>query len=290
MKRLPWWGLAGALLAAVAAALVAARLELSERLHVASRRWEHWQLDEWLVALWVFSAVLLLLYLRRHSQLQSALADNRRLARATLALQEDERRRLARELHDELGQALNALRLEALSLRDLPGAAGEAGERMADQAGRAYATVRDLMHRLRPVALDELGLVAALEACLDVWRRAAPQLQLRLAVAGDVEGLDEATNLAVYRVVQEALTNCLRHAQARRVDIDLTRGPDAPELLLEIRDDGRGVPEGAVPNRGFGVAGMRERIELLGGRFDWQGKPGSGVAIRVEIPLLRESA
>ncbi|MFM1884934.1 MAG: hypothetical protein RL026_91 [Pseudomonadota bacterium] len=285
MNRSPWWGLSGAALLALAAALVATWLEFAERLHLASRRWEHLQLDEWLVALWVFAASLVVLYARRHAQLQAAMADNRRLRRATLALQEDERRHLARELHDELGQVLNALRLEALALEELPGPAGEAGLRIGAQSAQAYAAVRDLMHRLRPAALDELGLVAALEACMDVWRRAAPALQLRLSVAGELEGLDEAVNLAIYRLVQEALTNALRHARATRVEIDLTRGPAAAEVLLEIRDDGVGVPDGRPPTCGFGIAGMRERIELLGGRFSWQGRPGAGVTVRAEIPL-----
>src|SRR5690606_33857137 len=123
----------------------------------------------------------------------------------------------------------------------LPGSA--AAERIAGNADRVYAAAGDLVRRLRPTALDELGLRAALEACADRWRLSHPQLSVQLSMNGQLDALGEARSLALYRIVQEGLTNCVRHAEARHFYIDLTRdaGP-AGGVVLEMRDDGRGLP------------------------------------------------
>lgn len=280
-----WRDLAIAVVAALLAALLAAQFDLHEQLFETTRRWEHFQLDEWPSALLVFALCMVVLYARRHAQLRRVLAENRRLVSRLLQVQEDERRRLAHELHDELGQTLNAIKLDALALPESP-----AAQRIAANADRVYGAAGDLVRSLRPTALDELGLAAALEACVDRWRMTHPGLTVQLSLGGNLDGLGELVNLAIYRVVQEALTNCVRHAGARNFYIDLTRGAGrAGGVVLEMRDDGRGFDPGQLRPSSSGIAGMRERVTLLGGRFTLLSSPGQGVTIQVEIPPGQES-
>ena len=148
-----------------------------------------------------------------------------------------------------------------------------------------------LVRRLRPPALDELGLRAALEACVGRWRVSHPALAVQLSMSGDLDGLGETRSLALYRIVQEGLTNCVRHADARHFYIDLTRDPEpGGGVLLEMRDDGKGIAVDASRSRGSGLTGMRERVTLLDGQFELLSGPGRGVTIRIEIPLDREDA
>jgi signal transduction histidine kinase len=263
---------------AVLAGLLAAQVELSELLFRSTRRWEPLQLDEWPTALLVFAVAMVLLYARRHAQLRRALDDNRFLVGRVIEVQEEERRRLARELHDELGQTLNAIRLDALSMHD------DAARRIATNADRVYRAAGDLVRNLRPPALDELGLAPALEACVARWRESSPRPAVQLSVGGRIDDLGEMLNITLYRIVQEALTNCVRHADAANLAIDLTRAPEGGNVYLEIRDDGAGFDTGATA-MGGGLAGMRERVALLDGQFELLSAPGRGVTIRVEFPV-----
>jgi two-component system sensor histidine kinase UhpB len=279
-----WRDLAIAVSTALVAALLAAQVELHERLFEVTRQWEHFELDEWPSALLVFALSMVVLYARRHAQLRNALAENRRLMSRLLQVQEEERRRLARELHDELGQTLNAIKLDVMALPD-----AAAAQRIAANADRVYGAAGDLVRSLRPPALDELGLSAALEACVDRWRLSHPSLAVQLSMAGDLDHLGETLSLSLYRVVQEALTNCVRHARASHFYIDLTRDPGPGGVVLEMRDDGQGFDAG-VARSGGGLAGMRERVGLLGGQFELLSGPWRGVTIRIEIPVRQEDA
>jgi signal transduction histidine kinase len=272
-----------ALAGAVVVGLLAARLELNERLFRLTRSWESLQLDEWPTALLAFSLCMVVMYARRHAQLRRALDENRYLVGRLFAVQEDERRRLARELHDELGQTLNAIKLDALSL----GGSAPA-RRIAGNADHVYRAAAGLVQNLRPPALDELGLVTALQACVARWGETCPELAVQLSAGGQLDELGETLNLALYRIVQEALTNCVRHAGASHFYIDLTRAPDVQGLvLLEMRDDGSGLSAEASGSGG-GLAGMRERVALLGGDFELLSRPGQGVTIRIELPVRGE--
>jgi signal transduction histidine kinase len=276
-----WRDLAIAVSAALLAAVLAAKVELQERVFETTRRFEHFELDEWPSGMLVFALCMVVLYARRHAQLRRALGENRHLVIRLLAVQEEERQRLARELHDELGQTLNAIKLDILALPESAAAA-----RIAVNVDRVYGAAGDLVRSLRPTALDELGLPAALEACVDRWRVSHPALAVQLSTAGELEALGEVVNLTLYRVVQEALTNCVRHARADHFYIDLTRGSGRSSgVVLELRDDGQGFDPEAAGQRGSGLTGMRERVGLLGGRFELLSAVGQGVTIRVDIPL-----
>lgn len=284
----------------VAVFAIAAGTELSERLVVAARGFERLQLDELPLALLSFSLGLawfawrrwreMVFELERRQSYECALAHQqnelRELSRRMAEAQETERRLLAHELHDELGQTLNAIKIEAVTVRNASRAALPEIHRAAVSvialSDHVYAVVRDMTSRLRPVALDELGLVGALDHGVAAWRERAPDITFEFTCGKLPVAIDESIAIALYRVVQESLTNILRHAAARRVAIELEGG--AAALRLSIRDDGRGVELGAI-RHGLGLLGMRERIEGLGGNFCVTSRPGTGFRIDATVPL-----
>jgi len=138
-----------------------------------------------------------------------------------------------------------------------------------------------MLQRLHPETLDSLGLDEALQELVKAWRQRNPDIACDLAIAAPLDGLGDALNITVYRVVQEALTNVARHARAHRVEVRVGR-TDA--LEVEVIDDGAGI-ENDAPTRGLGLAGMRERVEALGGTLHLWSKRGRGVALRIELPL-----
>ncbi|MDR2013200.1 MAG: histidine kinase [Rhodanobacter sp.] len=234
--------------------------------------------------------------LRAEQQLAAALADNRRLVRQYAQVQETERARLSRELHDELGQYLNAVKIDAVSLMHLHEPAAAAIDEIAGSIVRnldhVQAAVVGLIRQLRPVGLDELGIEAALEHCIAGWRERLPQAVLTLHCDGDLSALGDSLNLAVYRIVQEGLTNVVRHAHAARVDVRVWRAPSharCPQLRIQVCDDGRGRDRDDQGNAGLGLIGMRERVEALGGELRIDTAPGRGFRLFADIPVAAES-
>jgi PAS domain S-box-containing protein len=227
---------------------------------------------------------------KMQSELARALDENRLLSQRSMQVQEEERRNLARELHDELGQSLNAIKVDAVNIRDHTQAQPEV-QRSAlaiiDVSTQVYDVVRSLMQRLRPVALDDLGLRSAVQYGVDQWQRRHPGVKCRFEAQGELEGFGEKVNITLYRLVQECLTNVAKHADAGRVTISLKR--DGDRVRFEFEDDGRGF-DPAGRKRGLGLIGLRERVESLGGRFELDSAPGSGVRIRVAIPAEEETA
>lgn len=224
------------------------------------------------------------------------LEENRHLARALLAIQEEERRHLARELHDEIGQCLTAIQVETETIRrrvDTDDAVILASlDALVEITSGIYDTVHTVLQRLRPAALDNLGLVEALQDTISAWRERETGMSFHFRHSGRLGGLGEQINITLYRIIQECLTNTANHAQASEVAIELT-GPDAgestqtegpPRVTLVVRDDGCGLA--AQPrHRGFGLIGMRERVEALAGNFELAGPAGKGVTVKVDLPL-----
>ena len=215
------------------------------------------------------------------SLLERVEAERRRSGRLVLRAQEEERKRVARELHDEVNQALTAVlvRLEALSQAAPEALAGELREAKA-LASRAMEELLGLARQLRPTALDDHGLAAAVHGQV---RRFAEQtgIDARLTTSGDPERLSGDGQLAVYRVVQEALANAARHAGATRVDVELASGGDGAEL--RVRDDGRGF-DPAAERGGLGLEGMAERARLVEGALWVRSAPGAGTEIDLHVP------
>jgi signal transduction histidine kinase len=197
-----------------------------------------------------------------------------------------ERSRLARELHDDTAQQLVAIgrQLELLAASCDP-AAGERIEAVHGMVDEALANVRRISRNLRPSLLDELGLVAAIEALVaDQTRQGGPPIELR--VLGRARPLAPAVELALYRIAQEALANALKHAEAERVDLRLRFGDP---VVLEVADDGRGMAAegglaGLARGGGMGVVGMRERASEVGGELTIAAQPGRGTVVRVRVP------
>lgn len=227
---------------------------------------------------------------RKHAEQETTrlLEENRQLARMALAIQEEERANLARELHDELGQSLTAIRAEAecvLQLnRDRSPTISECAGAINAVAGQVYGVVRGMMQRLRPALLDDLGLVAALNELLRQWGSHYPELTVEAAL-DPLPPLTHDVELAAYRIVQEALTNIAKHAAASRIEVVLRVLDQGFEL--RIRDDGRGV-ERSTNGHGYGLIGMRERALAAGGEFHLTTGPGMGTTIHVLLPLTTQ--
>jgi two-component system, NarL family, sensor histidine kinase UhpB len=298
----PWRDIVLVAVVTVACVLLAAHFELSEALYAHTRQWEHFELDEWPVAAFVLALCLVWISWSRYQQtltqlnarraaearLAAALAENRELAQQYLRIQESERKHLARELHDELGQYLNAIKIDAVTIRESVAAESSAPARSAELAAHrtvlavdhVYGVVSDMIRRLRPVGLDELGLVAALENCVDHWRQRLPETRFTLDTSGELDDLGEIMNLTIFRLIQEGLTNSYKHAGASSIEIGLSRAQD---VVLTVVDDGRGV-DMAQRGPGFGLSGMRERVEMMGGAFSVESSPGGGFSIQARLP------
>lgn len=196
--------------------------------------------------------------------------------------QEQERRALSRELHDEVGQSFSAIVMEAENLLDIhPGELQQSRlESIRGIAQRGVDEIRNMSLLLRPSMLDDFGLVPALN-----WqaREAAKRTGLRVQVAASelADKLPEEHTTCIYRVVQEALNNCSRHAQATAVQIALQAKIDG--ILLTVQDDGSGFDPRRV--RGLGLLGMEERVRHLGGAFEIDARPGRGTIVKVQLPL-----
>jgi two-component system sensor histidine kinase UhpB len=206
--------------------------------------------------------------------------ERRESALRALAAQEREGRRIARELHDEIGQTLTGLvlRSETIARRGPPALQGDL-EELREEARRGAEDVRSIAQRLRPEALDELGLPAALTALTATLGR-QPGLHIERAIEPGL-ALSAEEELVIYRVAQEALTNVVRHARASRVTLTLGRDRDA--VVLAVTDDGIGLPRSA---RGdwTGVRGMRERALLIGAELAVRAVPPRGTEVRLRIP------
>jgi len=213
------------------------------------------------------------------------------LSARLISVQEEQLRRLSRELHDELGQSLTAVSSYLWLLeRKLPPDLGELRTRAGEArhlVAKTLGEMRELSQLLRPPGLDLYGLAGSLESHLEAFR-GRHQIATKFTAEGLPERLPEEIETAVYRIIQEALTNVARHAHAKRVWVGLTARGD--ELRLEVRDDGVGLPadNGASRPSGIGLIGIRERVRALGGTVSLSSGPGGGACLRARVPMPRE--
>ena len=231
-----------------------------------------------------------------HGQVDALAGQLRQLSQEVILAQEKERQRLARELHDEAGQALTVLKvsLELLQEDLIKAEEFEAPDKsFCHRLGEAICLceqtmyqIRRLAHNLHPAALEDLGLNLALEGlCSDF----SEHTRLRVAYTGsDTPPLADAAQICLYRFLQEGLTNVVKHAQARQVEICLRA--DAGFVTLAVKDDGRGIcqPADASPRTqsdGMGLTGLEERLALLGGRLEIASQPGQGTCLTAFIPF-----
>ena len=215
-----------------------------------------------------------------HAMLERLEAERRRAANAALSAQERERERIARDLHDEVNQALTALllRLEAVRRQSSdPEVVEELGE-IGSLISRAMRELLDLARGLRPTTLDDLGLKAALATLVEEVEREAG-IRAGFEVEGNVDDLPENLQLVTYRVAQEAVTNVVQHADAEHLRVRLIGS--AAALELRVSDDGSGYAGGRA-NEKLGIAGMRERALLCGGALTVESEPGAGTRVTLQ--------
>jgi two-component system, NarL family, sensor histidine kinase UhpB len=219
-----------------------------------------------------------LAFLRMMGRLE---AERRRAGSAALQAQEEERARVARDLHDEVNQSLTGLllRLEAVREAAPPELETELAETKA-LANQAMQELLSLARQLRPTALDDLGLAAAIAG--QVEQLARGEIAAEFAAEGDFSDLDNDTQLVVYRVAQEALSNATRHSGAERIAVRLRRG-DEDDVELDVVDDGRGFAFDESEG-GLGIAGMRERALLIGAKLTIESRPGHGTTVHLSVP------
>ncbi len=221
--------------------------------------------------------------------LQTSRDENRLLTQKSLAIQEDERRLLAQELHDEFGQSITAIKAVLASIEQMKHQDSEMLKRSARTIGkfsdRMYEVARRMMRQLRPAILDEFGLISALQDMIDDWNSRHEDVFCHFEFKGKFDELAEGVNISVYRVIQESLTNIVKHAQATDVTVCLNKVENDPlcnfGVKLLIRDNGIGFDE--TSHRGLGLLGMRERVEALKGSFVIKSAINEGVEITVSL-------
>jgi two-component system sensor histidine kinase UhpB len=205
--------------------------------------------------------------------------------RMALSIQESERRRVARELHDEIGQTLTAMLLQIESLsQDVPEHARQELDELRESARTGAEDVRRIAQRLRPEALEELGLQAALLALTTSLGH-----QSGITIDRSIERrlpLDADDELVIYRVAQEALTNVVRHSGAQTASLSLRREDE--QVVLCVIDDGAGIPPAQLESS-FGIRGMRERALLVGASLTIESTPGQGTTVRLVVPVQRQT-
>ncbi len=221
-------------------------------------------------------------------ELNASQQENRALTQHTLEIQENERQRLSQELHDELGQSLTAIKVMAVT------AGRSTADAMVTQTTDSIVAVcdhlmivvRSMMHQLHPLVLTELGLKATMEDLLNHWSIRHPELKLTITCPDEIDGLEQKIAIQIFRVVQECLTNIIRHAHAKQAAISLKieHQKTGKALHLKVTDDGQGCTIETIKN-GFGLLGIRERINSLGGEVTIQTQPHHGLSIIATIPL-----
>jgi PAS domain S-box-containing protein len=225
---------------------------------------------------------------KRAQEAARELEQNRRLTQLIQTRLEEERRTIARELHDELGQCLTAIKtigtaIANRSQQDAPETHRNA-QTIVQVTSHIYDVVHGIIRQLRPSALDHLGLRDALEDWVATWRQRYPEIQCELALSGDLSDLGETVNITVYRIIQECLTNVVRHAAATRADLSVKRLGDVVEVTVE--DNGKGLGERSQSDSArFGLMGMRERVQALHGSFAIESDAGAGVRVRATLPV-----
>jgi len=224
--------------------------------------------------------------------LEQSIKRNLGLSRQIISVEEDERKSLARDLHDEIGQSITAIHVDAqaiLNVSDVNLAAIEkirvSAQAISTVTKKMMGITHQILNRLRPDIIDKLGLKAALGDLVSSWESKHSQTVCTIDISGSLEQLPETVAISAYRIVQESLTNIARYANASKVTIGILE--DADTLVLMIEDDGDGFDPNEV-KRGFGLSGMRERIEGLSGEFELDSAKGAGTRIVVRLPIMVE--
>ncbi len=297
-----WKDLLGVLSLGLLFFFVASFFELHEQVTELARPLEHWQLDELPLALLLVFFLLVGFLWRRTKQLKEQTArqletqnrlevasdENRRLALRYLEIQELERKNLARELHDEFGQSLNAIMIDGVYVRDNVAKDSELHKQassIVEVASRIYDSVRSLLRQLRPIALDELGIVSALEHLTNEWKARSPNRTWEFSADEIPEGLSEEVSIGLYRIVQESYTNVIKHSDATYISttLSLEQRDEGQYLRLDVHDNGKLFKSSSRDSTG--LIGLKERVDVLGGSFESGPSESGGFRVLADIPV-----
>lgn len=219
------------------------------------------------------------------TELNNAEQENRALTQHSLEILENERKQLAQELHDELGQSLTAIKIMALTANRKESEIKPMTESIAELCDNLINVVRNMMHQLHPLVLTELGLKAALEDMVTHWSDKHPALKINLHCSDAIDNIGQKLSIQIFRVVQECLTNIVRHADASEAEVNLDFiNAGRRYLSLTVSDNGKGCPSGQLKN-GFGILGMKERIQSLDGILTINTQENSGLQVIAKIPF-----
>ncbi len=216
--------------------------------------------------------------------LKNTQQQNQALTQHSLEIQEEERQHLSQELHDEFGQSLTAIKVMAVTAAHENSDTKQVTTSIIEICDHLMTVLRSMMKQLHPLILTELGLKATLEDLVQHWQTRAPSTQFNLHLDDAINNMDKTIVIQVFRVIQESLTNIIRHANASQVDIKLQIQAETNVLELFINDNGQGCNLNNI-SAGFGLQGMTERVKLLGGQFNLQSQPNNGMKIQATIPL-----
>jgi two-component system sensor histidine kinase UhpB len=239
---------------------------------------------------------------RLAATLKVTISENRRLAERIICIQDEERKDLARELHDELGPYLFAIRAGASTIKRELERGGADRPKLVQTCDTLLERIetmqrmnRRVLQKLRPVGLDEIGLKAKLASLVAMWRENRPEVGIALQVSDAIPQRDETSNLTIYRIVQEGLTNAFRHADATSIEIvvepcDLEsctafakcKGDQRPLIHVAVTDNGRGLADEVQPS--YGITGMTERVWATGGEMRIFNRAGGGVTLEAWVP------
>jgi signal transduction histidine kinase len=231
-------------------------------------------------------------YRQEHETLRQSTAELRLLLVRLYQMQEEERSRLARQLHNQTGQALTGLKMDIVWLqncltREEP-AVAEKVQRMGNLVDEAIHSLRRTMGELRPAILDDLGLVAAVEWQLHEFQTRTG-IYYQIDDASDDPELDPAVSIMVFRIFRELLDNVYRHAQASRVEVEIY--PDADQLIVQVKDNGRGLTRTEIEsNHSLGLRNMQEEASLIGAQVTFHGIEKRGTIVTIRLPLPVTSA
>jgi two-component system, NarL family, sensor histidine kinase UhpB len=217
-------------------------------------------------------------------------AKNQSLTQRSLEIQEEERRHLAQELHDELGQTIAAIKAVATAVMNDKNPdkdrINSSVKTIIEYSDHIYQVAKNMMHRLRPSVLDEFGLVKALQSMIDDWNSRQDDIFCHFSFSDIPSDLTELLNISLFRIVQESLTNALKHSSASKILISMNKvnSSDLEYISLNIQDDGVGLNKDKLMT-GLGLPGMKERVEMNHGTFDLISEPNNGLTINISIPI-----
>ena len=217
-------------------------------------------------------------------------ARNQLLTKRSLEIQEEERRNLSQELHDELGQTITAIKAVAVSISNKTTLEkryiNSSVKTIVEYSDHVYQVAKNMMHRLRPSVLDEFGLVKALQNMIDEWNDNQDNIFCDFTFLNVPTDLSESLKINIYRIIQESLTNILKHSNASQVTVAIKKDrlDNTERINLKIEDNGIGIDQDKIIP-GFGLLGMKERVEMNGGIFEFESSTGNGVKINIFVPI-----